>query len=135
MTRNRLYLLLATGMLAGYGWLAWASWQTVHNTDFTPCLFKNATGIACPSCGTTRSVLLLSKGLFTKAFLLNPLGFIIALLMLVLPLWLLYDVLFKKGTLHYSYKQFETTLRIRWVAITLIILIVLNWIWNIQKGL
>ena len=135
MTRTRLYLLLSLGLIAGYGWLAWASSQTVQHDGFTPCLFKNATGIACPSCGSTRSVLLLTKGNFTEAILLNPLGLVMAVLMTVFPFWLLYDIILKKDTLYNSYKKFENTLRIKWVAITLIILIILNWAWNIQKGL
>jgi hypothetical protein len=135
MTRNRLYLLLAFGVLAGYGWLAWASWQTTHQHDFTPCLIKNTTGIACPACGSTRSALLVSDGHIADALLLNPLGIITASIMLIAPFWLLYDVILKKDTLFNNYKKAENIIRIKWVAITLIILILINWAWNIQKGL
>lgn len=135
MIRNRLYLLLAFGVLAGYGWLAWASWQTTHHHDFTPCIFKSTTGIACPSCGSTRSVLLLSQGNITDAVLLNPLGLIMAAIMLIAPFWLLYDVILRKDTLYDSYKKAENIIKIKWVAIALIILILINWLWNIQKGL
>lgn len=135
MTRNRLYLLLASGLLVGYGWLAWASWQTTHHSDFTPCLFKNATGIACPSCGVTRSILLLSEGNISDALLLNPLGLFMAVIILTAPFWLLYDSILKKDTLYNSYKKAEKIIRTKWVAITLIILILINWAWNIQKGL
>ncbi|MFD2603744.1 DUF2752 domain-containing protein [Flavobacterium suzhouense] len=135
MTRNRLYLLLSLGLLAGYGWLIWASWQTTHHSDFTPCFFKNATGIACPSCGVTRSVLQVSHGHITEAILLNPLGLIMAAIMITAPFWLLYDVILKKDTLYTSYKKTEQLIRIKWVAIILIILILINWAWNIQKGL
>jgi hypothetical protein len=126
---------LAFGVLAGYVWLAWASWQTKHKHDFTPCLFKNATGIACPACGSTRSALLVSGGHITDALLLNPLGIITAAIMLIAPFWLLYDVILKKDTLFNSYKKAENIIRIKWVAITLITLILINWAWNIQKGL
>lgn len=135
MTRNRLYLLLAIGILAGYGWVSWFLYRGIPDHGFTPCIFKNATGIACPSCGSTRSVLLLSHGKFTDALLLNPLGVIMAAIMLIAPFWLLYDVAAKKDTLYTSYKKFENIVRIKWVAITLIILILINWVWNIQKGL
>lgn len=135
MTRNRLYLLLAIGILAGYGWVSWFFYRGIPDNDFTPCIFKNATGIACPSCGSTRSVLLLSHGKLADALLLNPLGVIMATIMLIAPFWLLYDVISKKVTLYSSYKKFENIVRIKWVAITLIILILINWAWNIQKGL
>lgn len=136
MTRNRLYLLLFALLGAGYGWMLWANWHIGHpHGNFTPCFIKNATGIACPSCGTTRSILLLSHGNIKESLLLNPLGIIMGGLMVVLPFWLAYDVLAKRGTLYKSYNKFENTVRIRWVAIVLTILILLNWIWNIQKGL
>jgi hypothetical protein len=135
MTRNRLYLLLGSGIMAGYGWLAWASWQTTHQHEFTPCPIKNATGIACPACGSTRSVLSLSHGDIAGAILLNPIGLIIAAIMLTGPFWLLYDLILKKDTLYKSYKKAEKTIEKKWVAVTLIILILINWAWNIQKGL
>ena len=57
------------------------------------------------------------------------------ILMLILPFWVIYDVLAKKDTLYLNYRKFENTVRMRWVAIVLAILIISNWIWNIQKGL
>ncbi|MNJ98121.1 hypothetical protein D3C87_158840 [compost metagenome] len=135
MTRNRLYLILSLGILAGYGWVSWFLYHGIPDNNFTPCIFKNVTGIACPSCGSTRSVLLLSHGNFTDALLLNPLGVFMAAIMLIAPFWLLYDVILKKDTLYTSYKKFEKIVQIKWVAITLIILILINWAWNIQKGL
>ena len=135
MTRNRLYLILGLGILAGYGWVLWFTYHRILNHNFTPCIFKNVTGIACPSCGSTRSVLLLSHGNFTDALLLNPLGVFMAAIMLIAPFWLLYDVTLKKDTLYTSYKKFEKIVQIKWVDITLIILILINWAWNIQKGL
>lgn len=135
MTRNRLYLLLAFGVVAGYCWILWFSFRRIHNHTFTPCLFKNTTGIACPSCGSTRSVLVLSQGQLTDALLLNPLGIIIALIMLIVPFWLLYDIVLKKNTLYTNFKKTEAVLRNKWVAGILIILLLINWAWNIQKGL
>jgi len=135
MTRNRLYLLLGFGLFAGYVWLTWSWLQTENHQTFTPCLFKNTTSIACPSCGSTRSVLLLSHGNFRDALLLNPLGIIMGLIMLIAPFWLLYDIAFKKDTIYTSYHKAENFIKIKWVAITLIILVLINWAWNIQKGL
>jgi Protein of unknown function (DUF2752) len=134
MSRNRLYLLIGTMIAAGYGWLAYA-WDKAHQDSFTPCLFKNVTGIACPSCGTTRSVLHIAKGHFAEAILINPLGLLMAALMVILPVWIVYDLAFKKSSLYNSYRKFEAVLKIKWIAILLAILIILNWIWNIQKGL
>ncbi|MCO6148836.1 DUF2752 domain-containing protein [Flavobacterium sp. NRK1] len=135
MTRNRLYLLLAFGLLAGYGWIIWFSSHSTLNHTYPACLFKSVTGIACPSCGSTRSVVLVSQGNITDAILLNPIGPFMAVIMLIAPFWLFYDTIFKKDSLYKSYRTSENIIKTKWVAITLIILLLLNWLWNIQKGL
>lgn len=135
MNRNRLYLLLGTAIIAGYGYLAWAYAGRAAHNDVTPCLFKNATGIACPSCGSTRSVISIINADFADAALINPLGYFIALLMVMLPLWIVYDITYGKDTLHMQYIKFEKVLKIKWIAILLITLILANWVWNITKGL
>ena len=128
-------MLFGFALAVGYGWLAWSISQHHKHHDFSPCIFKNVTGIACPSCGTTRSILQLSQGYFKEAVLTNPIGIILAIVMIVVPFWLLYDILFKKDTLYNSYKKFESVLQIKWVTIILVILIIMNWAWNIHKGL
>lgn len=136
MTRNKLYLLTGTLLTAAYGYLGWAQLHShSNNGGFSPCLFKNVTGIACPSCGSTRSVIHLTHGNVSEAAFTNPLGFIVAALMLILPLWLLLDILLKKDSFYLKYRQAEDTIRTKWVAIPLILLVTANWIWNIQKGL
>ena len=135
MSKNRLYLVLCSAITAGYGWLAWALWYAPKHSSFSPCPIKYITGIPCPSCGSTRSLVALAQGHFTEALLINPLGLFAAAVMLTFPLWLLYDVVFKKDTLYKSFKVFENTLKIKWVAITFTVLIAANWAWNIYKGL
>ena len=42
--------------------------------SFAPdCVFKGLTGIPCPTCGSTRSVVYLSHGKVLSAFAMNPL--------------------------------------------------------------
>lgn len=135
MNRNKLYLLLGALLFIGYAWLFWSIRQQQADSDFTPCIFKNVTGIACPSCGSTRSVLYLAKGNFAAALHTNPIGYILAFIMIVIPLWLFYDLLFKRDTLYRAYRKSETVIKIRWVAVLLAALIIANWIWNIRKGL
>ena len=135
MTRNRLYFILFLALLAGYSYVLWEINMKVLHHPFTPCIFKNITGMACPSCGVTRSILLFTSGNLTSAVLMNPLGLIAASAMLIIPFWLVYDVAFKKDTLYITYKRTEQALRIKWVAISLTILVLINWAWNIHKGL
>jgi hypothetical protein len=136
MPRNRLYLLFAFGLMAGYGWMYWTLFAHKHySAAFTPCVFKSVTGIACPSCGSTRAVSLIVNGQLTESILVNPLGIVVAAILLFFPLWLLYDLLLKKDSLYNSYKYFEQVLKIKWVAVIITGLILINWAWNINKGL
>jgi hypothetical protein len=135
MTRNRLYLFLFLALLAGYGYLLWMLNVHAPHQSVSICLFKNVTGIACPSCGVTRSVLFVLHGNIKQAVLLNPLGLLTAALMAILPFWLLYDLVFKKDSLHQTYLRTESVLKKKQVAIPLIILLLVNWSWNIYKGL
>ena len=133
MKRNRLYTLLLLGCIAGYTWLGF-SMQT-HDHRFTVCLFKAATGVPCPSCGVTRSVAALLHTDFKDALALNPLGFLILPLLVIIPLWVVADLLLGRQTCWLAYQNLEQIFRKKPVALAAILLIVTNWIWNISKGL
>ena len=135
MQKKRLYLILTIAVIVGYAWLSWSLIQEHEHTVFTPCIIKNVTGIPCPSCGTTRSLLAIAKGHLADSILINPLGLFAAGLLITLPFWLLYDTVFAKSTLYKSYIGFENILKIKPIAITLILLVIANWIWNVYKGL
>lgn len=137
MNRNeKLYLLLAVLVLLGYLWLFYSiSNHGVSSCDFgIGCPFKLITGIPCPSCGVTRSVILFFNGNLLSAISMNPLGIVVSLLMILLPIGLLFDLIFKKLIVISAYDWIERTLKRVSVAIPLITIIVLNWIWNIYKG-
>lgn len=53
-----------------------------ENSRFSICLFKNVTGMPCPSCGMTRAFLFLGHGQIAKATALHPLALPVALLLL-----------------------------------------------------
>ena len=60
-------------------------------TDMLPrCAFKAFTGIPCPACGTTRSLMHLAHGDLQGSLLLNPAFAFVTVLAL---LWLLYDAI------------------------------------------
>ncbi|MBE99262.1 DUF2752 domain-containing protein [Flavobacterium sp. D11R37] len=136
MSRNRLYLILTLALTGGYAWLAWAFYR--HSTapaNFSPCIVKNVTGIACPSCGSTRSLVHLLNGHVQQAVLANPIGLLLAVIMVVLPFWLIFDIATGKDTVYKNYRTFEKTIVKKWIAVPLVLLIIINWIWNIQKGI
>ncbi len=133
MTPKRLYLLLAAACAAGYLYLAYSAGGGADGTGPGPCMFKNVTGIPCPSCGSTRSVLALMEGDVGAALRLNPLGLLLAAGLLAVPIWIPVDLLTGKRSLPRAWQRFEHAVRIPWVAAAMIALIALNWIWNIYK--
>ncbi len=134
MTRNKLYSLLLIACLAGFIYLFY-SIQKEQQETVGVCIIKNVTGYPCPSCGTTRAVMLLLNGKITDSLLLNPFGIIVAVIMTVFPVWVLTDIVLKKETFFTAYKKIEATIRKPWIAIVLILLVLLNWIWNLYKNL
>ena len=136
MQKKWLYILVAVGSLAG---ALWVLWNIQHNTllDINAgpdvCLFRKVTGLPCPSCGSTRSVLHISKLEFRDALYTNPIGFLLAAAIIVFPFWILYDIAARKKTFYLFYNSLETCIRKRWVTVALICLFAANWLWNIYK--
>ena len=136
-SRNTFYWLIASCCLAGYAWvfITYPENYAHYQQDSKACLVKHFTGIPCPSCGSTRSVLAFFHEDFAGAFYWNPLGLLLVLIMLITPVWLLYDGIGRKSTLFRFYQSSETFLKKKQVAITAIALVLINWSWNIYKGL
>ena len=134
MTRNKLYSLLLIACLAGFIYLFY-NIHTLQSQTFRVCIIKNVTGFPCPSCGTTRAVTLILEGKFIESLLLNPFGILVAVVMTIFPFWILIDIILKKESFFRMYKKAEATIRKPWLASILILLVLLNWIWNIYKHL
>lgn len=102
----------------------------------TLCLFKSATGLPCPSCGTTRSLLLLLQGDLQGALFVNPLGIAAAIALAAVPVWILIDLLRSTDSFYRVYCAAEAILRSnRFAAACALAAVAGNWIWNISKGL
>lgn len=122
--------------IAGYIWLYFSLSNIETNRDaFDVCLIKHITNIPCPSCGSTRSLVSLTNGNFIEALLINPMGLIVAAIMSLAPLWTLSDLATSRKTLFEFYQKIETRLKKPQYSIPLILLVIINWIWNIIKGL
>jgi hypothetical protein len=137
LKKSNIYLFIMLGCLIGYTWLYWNISNQLKpcNNATGICLIKNATSFPCPSCGTTRSLISIFQGDFFQALHWNPLGFFLLLLLITLPLGVIYDYYTKKTVLLRIYMKAESWLRQKKIAIPGIILILLNWYWNIQKDL
>lgn len=136
MTSNKkkLYTVLLIACVAGYSWLFLSFQLMSNNYCLDVCWLKNVTKIPCPSCGVTRSILALTKGHFATAFYFNPLGYLIAFILFFTPIWILFDFANKKETLLKGYQKMESYLKKPQLGIPLILLVILNWIWNLIKG-
>lgn len=136
MGRSRLYVLLSTACAAGYIWLYLIFHRSIlAGREPGVCLVKRVTGVPCPSCGSTRSVLSILNGDLFEALYWNPFGILITLILLITPFWLAFDVISRNDSLYRFYNRTELFVTKKWVAIPAILLILLNWIWNIFKGL
>lgn len=136
LKKNSIHLLLFLGCLTGYTWLyLQLSNPSFHHPAAGICILKQTTGIPCPSCGSTRAILSILHGDFLQAFQWNPLGFLLILFLIVLPVWILIDLFRKDDSLLRYFLKTEQLFRQKKIAIPAIALILLNWYWNIHKGL
>lgn len=125
---------LLCGCAAGYIWL-FCSFFSFSETEFTVCPLKWIYGIPCPSCGSTRGLLALLHGEWEKAFQYNPNSYLLAVCLVAVPTWIGMDWVTQKDTLYRFYEKAEQTLRKKHVWIVLILLVLINWIWILHKGM
>lgn len=137
MGRNRLYGFLALLCFGGYAWLGYSFQTSTFSSehDFSLCMIKYATGIPCPSCGSTRSLMMLLKGEFHEALYWNPLGLLFLPFLMVCPVWISSDLIRKSDSLHLAFQRSERFMSKKWIAIPAVSLVLFNWIWNIFKQL
>ncbi len=134
MSRNKLYSILILTCSFGLIYLL-INTVTKQNETIRVCFIKSVTGIPCPSCGSTRAIQLIFQNKWIDSLAMNPFGIVVAVLMIVIPTWIFFDVVFKKETFFKWYKKMEVIIRKPWLASILILVVLLNWIWNIYKNL
>lgn len=132
MTPARLHTTLWVSGLAGLSYFGATALLFPHG-EGPGCPIRWMTGYPCPSCGVTRALLLLSEGQFTAALTMNPLGILVAVVLLVLPALLLSDRLRNRHDTYRLYRATERFVRRPPVFLTLLTLTLLNWIWNLCK--
>ncbi len=86
------------------------------------CVFRAFTGIPCPTCGATRSLVHLANGNLSASFGMNP---AIALLMFAALLMFVYDVatLFSGSRISLSLTPREATL----MRVGVVVVLLANW--------
>lgn len=93
--------------------------------DVTLCMFRNATGLPCPTCGSTRAALAVATGRPLDAVVLNPLVTIAAVLGAV---WLVMRVGFARQI---AINLPSWAVVPVWVAVA--VLLAANWIYVIAR--
>lgn len=133
---KKLYILVLFLSVVGYSWIFWNDYEfRRHEMPVNACLFRTITGIPCPSCGTTHSVLSIVKGEFREAARENPMGFPVTLMLIIFPVWALTDLFTRKTSFSAFYHAMENLLRRKWIAFPAVILLLINWIMNIHRCL
>ena len=132
LTKRRLYPLLLLLATCGYVWL-FVSDNGSGGLGWCGCPMKFIFHIPCPSCGTTRAVRALFHGEWMASLYYNPLGILIALMMVVVPIWIIADVLAGSESLLRAYRLAEKKLQTWPYAVAGILAILINWIWNLMK--
>ncbi|MEY3060199.1 MAG: hypothetical protein RL000_1551 [Bacteroidota bacterium] len=134
--QKKFYYFTTSFLIFGFGWVALNLFYFQQSSPgLEICILKSAVGLPCPSCGTTRSVLHLLHGDLSSAILVNPIGILVIIGMFIFPFWILYDYRYAKTTLLNTYLQFIKFFSNKKFSLFVIVLVLLNWIWNIQKGL
>jgi hypothetical protein len=134
MPRKKLYIFILLFAIAGYSWIILSHFLLKANKPLiNVCLFRNVTGIPCPSCGTTHALLSIARGDFREAVRENILGYPAAGMLLVFPVWILTDLLLKKESFYRFYRRAEFFLRKRWAAYLALLLLLAIWGWNLFR--
>lgn len=128
-------MLVSLLAAAGWVWLALNIIDQGHGAVPGLCLIKETTGFPCPSCGTTRAVLLLTQGEIVASMQKNPNGMIAAITLILLPVMLVFDMVSGKQTVPAVYAMLEAFFQRRRAQLAGAALVLANWWWNIQKGL
>lgn len=129
MTKNRLYVWTVMIVIVGFLWIFFLS----RNTDgVSVCLFKNITGVPCPSCGMSESVQYFFRGDYGTSLDTHPLGILMGLCMLIFPFWMILDIIFKKATFWNFYLFINRVFSLPLVRIILLSLMVIIWITLLQ---
>lgn len=114
-------------LVIGSLWIFYSERLPIHPS----CLMKTLSGVPCPGCGGTRAVSALLHGDVFNAIYINPLSLLVFIFFCIAPIWTFIDGIRNKRTL---YNVLTKRISMSWIIIFSVI-IVLNWIWNIIKGI
>jgi Protein of unknown function (DUF2752) len=111
--------------------MVWAAVNLISagNTP-TVCLLKNVTGIPCPTCGITDSVVHLLNGNVNAAFASNALGIPFAIMLLALSVTASVKLFIKNHTVLQLISSYEKWINNHLAFVVFgVLLVLVNWLW------
>jgi hypothetical protein len=132
MTRIKLYSLVLVLSAAGYLWIGY-NYNKSKEEGVIVCPFRRVTGVPCPSCGTTEAIVMAAKGNVLGALTINPLVSVASIMITLFPLWVLFDLTFRKSSYLRFYLWIESKLRVKLFAILAVSIVLAVWAWNIYR--
>lgn len=104
MSAIRFYALGITGCIASWTWIAMSINQCGQGI-WKGCLIKYFLHIPCPACGSTRAIIAIINGHIQEALALNPLGFVLLALLILLTVGIPYDYLRRQRNLYHLFNM------------------------------
>lgn len=135
MSKSGLYRLVGITCVVVYGWVGYNMWLLANRgvPASEVCLLKSATGIPCPFCGTTRSVMCVAKAEFLEAVLLNPLGLLVAGMVVIAPVWIFIDYLRGKESFYVLFNACVKRLQYRGILLMIAMVLVMLWFYQLLR--
>ena len=135
--KEQLYPVVIAFSLLGYGWIGSNYYFENSHEHFLMdvCLFKNVTGVPCPSCGMTRSIVALLGGDVSSSLFLHPLGVVVSLALLLFPVWIAFDVFRSNQSFYNFYSYVEQLYKRKSFVYPSVVFALTLWCWNILKTL
>ncbi len=134
ISRTRFYGVLLVMLAASYAWIGYNGIVRAQGAEgISICIVRNVTGVPCPGCGTTRSVMHVLHGDMQDALMSNPLGLLAVAALSVLPLWIAVDLVRGRASLMHAYEMLNQQLARRAVLVVIVVLVICLWTWNIYN--
>ena len=134
ISRKRFYGVLMLMLAASYAWIGYNGIVRAQGADgVSICIVRTVTGVPCPGCGTTRSVIHALHGEVLDAVKSNPLGLLAVAALCVLPFWIAVDLARGRASLMHAYNVLNHQLARRAVLVVIVLLVLCVWTWNIYN--
>ena len=128
----RIYTIFGLLITASLIWLIWN--MLIPGETATICMFHQVTGMPCPSCGTTASVMHILNGNLQEAIEGNILGFPAFIALILFTFWPGFDFVSRKLTFFKAYQISENWIKKHpFVLAMMLTLTAVNWIFLIAK--